>query len=108
MTTWQLAIKEVDLMDFEKVRGAGHGLGEFHVVGRFTHNLITKECNLPDINGFECIAKSNYCPDCKTTRNQTITILSGNRAYTRYFMKHGQQVNSSQDLPIYDDWAKDF
>lgn len=107
MTPYQLAVSALEVYDFPKLDVKAENIGEFHRMGKVTHDLITKEQRMPSIQGLPCIAKWNFCPECKTTRNRSITLLGDKVVYVKKFTHHGESVHTSQDLPLYDDWLKE-
>lgn len=73
-----------------------HMVGETHTYRSKSkdvqHELLTSEYD-ETIMGIEVLWSYNYCPTCRTDRNQSVTVFNPEscEVFRHYFLKHGNE-----------------
>ena len=101
--TWENTKNYVSKMTFPKIIPNECRMidGNSHIHNGERHDLHTYRKVMKDTKDFMIEAEYTYCPDCKQNRTQKVTAFNNHDgvAFVRFFLRCGENVNSSEYTP---------
>lgn len=98
---WGKAKRILDKMDFPSKEETGGEVfvGNTHSIGKEKHDLKDYKIRLPDIEGFEALARFNVCPICGKPRTKYLIMFDNEKkvCYQKYFMRHGKEIKEFEE-----------
>jgi len=100
MDDWAKAKRELDEMSFpEDIKFHDTKRHEEHSHKKELHKLLTYENTDPIIvNGYDCVAKYNFCTECNQVRNKALVIFNNedNVCHEKVFKFHGKDPKENK------------